>query len=186
MGTGCAPVLDSLNDEQAIIDLIQGQVDSIQNGLWPQNKFYVTRIMTNQREYGPLFFQKISKVIDSLNLIPSSKLQWATIGETFTAFQAWQTTSGLDHSQWLCGQTTTGVENLETNNKFSIYPNPFSNIVSIDFIDNQVHKIEVVDYLGSISYSSILFANTTIDLSKFSNGIYLIRIDSRTEKIIKY
>ena len=70
--------------------------------------------------------------------------------------------------------------------KFSIYPNPFSNIVSIDFIDNQVHKIEVVDYLGSISYSSIVFANTTIDLSKFSNGIYLIRIDSRTEKIIKY
>jgi len=89
MGTGCAPLLDSLDNEQDIIDLIQGQVDSIQNGLWPQDKFYVTRIMTNQREYGPLFFQKISKVIDSLNIIPSSKLQWATIGETFTAFQAW-------------------------------------------------------------------------------------------------
>ncbi|MBM3418365.1 MAG: T9SS type A sorting domain-containing protein [Bacteroidetes bacterium] len=186
MGKGCAPVLDSLDNEQEIIDLIQGQVDSIQNGLWPQNKFYVTRIMTNQREYGPLFFQKISKVIDSLNLIPSSKLQWATIGETFTAFQAWQTNSGLDHSQWLCGQTTTGVENLETNNKFLIYPNPFSNTVSIDFTDHQEHKIEVFDYLGSLLYSCIINANTTIDLSKFSNGIYLIRIDSRAEKIIKY
>ena len=185
MGTGCAPVLDSLDNEQDIIDLIQGQVDSIQNGLWPQDKFYVTRIMTNQREYGPLFFQKISKVIDSLNIIPSSKLQWATIGETFTAFQAWQTTSGLDHSQWLCGQTTTGVDNLVANNKFSIYPNPFTNLVSIDFTENQVHKIEVVDYLGSILYSSIINANTTIDLSKFSNGIYLICIDGRTEKIIK-
>ncbi|MBM3419440.1 MAG: T9SS type A sorting domain-containing protein, partial [Bacteroidetes bacterium] len=185
MGTGCAPVLDSLDNEQDIIDLIQGQVDSIQNGLWPQDKFYVTRIMTNQREYGPLFFQKISKVIDSLNIIPSSKLQWATIGETFTAFQAWQTTSGLDHSQWLCGQTTTGVDNLVANNKFSIYPNPFTNLVSIDFTENQVHKIEVVDYLGSILYSSIINANTTIDLSKFSNGIYLICIDGRTEKIVK-
>lgn len=185
MGKGCAPVLDSLDNEQDIIDLIQGQVDSIQNGLWPQDKFYVTRIMTNQREYGPLFFQKISKVIDSLNILPSSKLQWATIGETFTAFQAWQTTSGLDHSQWLCGQTITGVDNLEANNKFSIYPNPFTNMVSIDFSDNQAHRIEVVDYLGSVLYSSIINANTTIDLSKFSNGIYLIRIDGRTEKIIK-
>lgn len=185
MGKGCAPVLDSLDNEQDIIDLIQGQVDSIQNGLWPQDKFYVTRIMTNQREYGPLFFQKISKVIDSLNIIPSSKLQWATIGETFTAFQAWQTTSGLDHSQWLCGQTTTGVDNLVANNKFSIYPNPFTNLVSIDFTENQEHKIEVIDYLGSILYSSIVNAKTTIDLSKFSNGIYFICIDGRTEKIIK-
>lgn len=186
MGTGCAPVLDSLDNEQDIIDLIQGQVDSIQNGLWPQNKFYVTRIMTNQREYGPLFFRKISKVIDSLNLIPSSKLQWATIGETFTAFQTWRTISGLGHSQWLCGQTTTDVQNLETNDKFLIYPNPFSNKVSIDFADNQKHKIEVVDYLGSILFSRITNANSIIDLSKISNGIYLIRIDNRTEKIIKY
>ncbi|MEW6774087.1 MAG: T9SS type A sorting domain-containing protein [Bacteroidota bacterium] len=186
IGTGCAPKLDSLDDEQAIIDLIQGQVDSIQNGLWPQNKFYVTRIMTNQREYGPLFFQKISKVIDSLNLIPSTKLQWATIGETFTAFQTWQTNSGLDHSQWLCGQTTAGVENFETYNKFIIHPNPFSNLVSIDFPDNQEHKIEVVNNLGIILYSKIINSSTTFDLSNFPSGIYLMRVDSRTEKIIKY
>jgi hypothetical protein len=185
MGTGCAPVLDSLDNEQAIIDLIQGQVDSIQNGLWPQNKFYVTRIMTNQREYGPLFFQKLSKVIDSLNLIPSSKLQWATIGETFTAFQNWQTTSFLDHSQWLCGQTATGIKTEETSPKISIYPNPFSNIISIELADNQVHKIEVINYLGTILYKGIIDKQTTIDLSILPNGIYLIHIDNRTEKLIK-
>ena len=186
MGKGCAPVLDSLDNEQVIIDLIQSQVDSIQSGLWPQNKFYVTRIMTNQREYGPLFFQKISKVIDSLNLIPSSKLQWATISETFTFFQAWQTSSGLNYSQWLCGQTTSDIENLGINNEFLIYPNPFSNTVSIDFNDAQEHKIEVVDNLGSILYSLIINSNTAIDLSKFSNGLYIVFVDGRAQKIIKY
>jgi len=186
MGKGCAPVLDSLDNEQVIIDLIQSQVDSIQSGLWPQNKFYVTRIMTNQREYGPLFFQKISKVIDSLNLIPSSKLQWATISETFTSFQAWQTSSGLNYSQWLCGQTTSDIENLGINNEFLIYPNPFSNTVSIDFNDDQEHKIEVVDNLGSILYSLIINSNTAIDLSKFSNGLYIVFVDGRAQKIIKY
>jgi len=186
MGKGCAPVLDSLDNEQVIIDLIQSQVDSIQSGLWPQNKFYVTRIMTNQREYGPLFFQKISKVIDSLNLIPSSKLQWATISETFTFFQAWQTSSGLNYSQWLCGQTTSDIENFGINNKILIYPNPFSNTVSIDFNDAQEHKIEVVDNLGSILYSLIINSNTAIDLSKFSNGLYIVFVDGRAQKIIKY
>ena len=53
-------------DEQSIIDQIRREVDSIQQGLWPPDRFYVTRIMTNQREYGPMFFQKIARVIDSL------------------------------------------------------------------------------------------------------------------------
>jgi len=186
MGTGCAPKLDSLDDEQEIIDLIQGQVDSIQNNLWPANKFYVTRIMTNQREYGPLFFQKISKVIDSLNLIPSSKLHWTTIRETFTAFQSWQISSGLDYSQWLCGQTTTGIDENEKSRNYKIYPNPFNNILTIEVSDAQKHRIEIIDFLGRIIYKSVIQSGTSVDLSNFSKGIYLIRIDSKTEKAIKY
>lgn len=186
MGVGCAPVLDSLSDEQSIIDLIQGQVDSIQNGLWPTNKFYVTRIMTNQREYGPTFFQKISKVIDSLNLIPSSQLQWATINETFTAFQSWQTSSGSDYSQWQCGQTITGIDEIAKGNNHMIYPNPFNNIITIDFYDEQKHRVEIVDFLGRVIYTSIVQSDTSVDLSKFFNGIYLVRVDDKAEKIIKH
>lgn len=185
MGTGCAPLLDSLDNEQEIIDLIQEQVDSIQNGLWPQDKFYVTRIMTNQREYGPLFFQKISKVIDSLNIMPSYKLQWATIGETFNAFQEWQNSTGLDHSKWLCGQGVVGNENIDKYNNIKISPNPFKNIISIDFNDNQEHTIVLYDISGSIVFRNNAIDNTNIDLSSVSNGIYLIRVDNIAKKIIK-
>ena len=114
-----------MSNEQAIIDLIQGQVDSIQNGLWPEDKFYVTRIMTNQREYGPLFFSKISKVLDSLALIPGTQLQWATIGEAFQYFQDWSMTSGIAYSQWSCGQTTTETHEIPKGG-FQFFPNPFS------------------------------------------------------------
>lgn len=186
MGTGCAPKLDSLDDEQAIIDLIQGQVDSIQNGLWPADKFYVTRIMTNQREYGPLFFQKISKVIDSLNLIPSSKLQWATVSETFAAFQSWQTSSGLDHSQWLCGQATTAVEDvIPDESDYQVYPNPFHHVISIVSPDNQEHHIEIVNQLGCRVYSGVMNTRSTIDLSALSDGIYFLRIDNRTIELVR-
>lgn len=185
MGTGCAPVLDSLDDEQAIIDLIQGQVDSIQNGLWPQNKFYVTRIMTNQREYGPLFFQKISKVIDSLNLIPTSQLEWATISEVYEAFTDWQTASGQDHSQWLCGEEMANI-NDQLQYDFEFYPNPSSGIFTFVFPDQQVHTIEIIDLTGKVILQSKLQSNQEINIENQPSGLYLLKIDSMvTKKLIK-
>lgn len=174
MGTGCAPVLDSLNDEQAIIDLIQGQVDSIQNGLWPANKFYVTRIMTNQREYGPLFFQKISRVIDSLNLIPATQLQWATISETFTAFEAWELNTGLDHSQWLCGETLSSVDETEKRT-MNIYPNPTSGILNIDLGEQKIKEIQIIDIMGKCVMKQSLDAISStyqLDISDLTPGLY--------------
>ena len=149
------------------------------------NKFYVTRIMTNQREYGPLFFQKISKVIDSLNQIPTTKLQGATIGETFTAFQSWQITSGLDYSQWLCGQTATYVENIEANDKIAIYPNPFNNTISIDIADPQAHQVAVFNVMGERVFVNRFHKHAAIDLSSFSKGLYFLRLDNKTIKISK-
>lgn len=186
MGVGCAPVLDSLDDEQAIIDLIQGQVDSIQSGLWPSNKFYVTRIMTNQREYGPVFFQKITKVIDSLNLISNTQLQWATIGETFTAFQAWQTSSGLEFSQWLCGETMAGIADNITKEDFKIYPNPSTGIYNFVFNDEANHSVSIYDSRGRIMESKSISNSDQINISKWSTGLYFIHVDNKfVEKLMK-
>jgi hypothetical protein len=186
MGTGCAPLLDSLADEQAIIDLIQGQVDSIQNGLWPSNKFYVTRIMTNQREYGPLFFQKISRVIDSLNLIPTSKLEWATVSETFTAFQAWQTASGLEYSQWSCGETTTGLIEENRSANFTVFPNPSSGNYSVNFTDNLNHQIKIYNIMGALIELKTSCGNFDINLSNHTKGLYILVVDEKiSKKIIK-
>lgn len=186
LGTGCAPVLDSLSDEQSIIDLIQGQVDSIQSGLWPANKFYVTRIMTNQREYGPLFFQKLSKVIDSLSIIPSTQLQWATISETFAEFQNWQNSTTLDFSQWQCGQTSISTSDLLQASNHRVFPNPFNTHLSIEFSDEILHQVEIIDIWGRTCLYRDVSENASIDLSALSNGVYLIRIDNRVERIIKY
>ncbi len=185
IGTGCAPVLDSMADEQAIIDLIQGQVDSIQNGLWPGNKFYVTRIMTNQREYGPMFFQKISKVIDSLNMIPNTQLKWATLSESFADFQSWQITSGLDHSQWLCGQTTTGIAGIESEAFFSVYPNPANDIITVKFNDQMSHEIRIYNSLGAIVLKGEYFNSNIIDLSEFENGLYYICTGTVQKLLVK-
>ncbi|MFN5214521.1 MAG: T9SS type A sorting domain-containing protein [Bacteroidota bacterium] len=185
MGTGCAPLLDSLDNEQEIIDLIQGQVDSIQNGLWPADRFYVTRIMTNQREYGPLFFSKITNVIDSLNAIPSSKLQWATIGETFTAFQNWQISSGKDHSQWLCGETISSSSYPEIIPATS-YPNPVLQTCTIQFNDQQKHNLNLYTICGRLLYQEVFTGDITLDMRGYMPGVYLCNIDqNKPIKLIK-
>lgn len=186
MGTGCAPVLDSMSNEQAIIDLIQGQVDSIQTGLWPSNKFYVTRIMTNQREYGPLFFQKVTKVIDSLALIPNTKLQWATISETFAAFQSWQISSGLGYSQWLCGQTTTSVttHNLAPTSVL-LYPNPCQSTLNLNFMTAQLQPIVILDATGKTLFQTQARESFALDISEYPIGIYWVKVGDNVQKIVK-
>jgi hypothetical protein len=185
IGVGCAPVLDSLSNEQAIIDLIQGQVDSIQLGLWPADKFYVTRIMTNQSEYGPLFFSKIRKVIDSLSTISSSQLVWANIGETFSAFQDWRNSSTLLFSQWQCGETYNYINEL-TDIKFDFYPNPTSDILSINFEDQNSHLIKIIDFTGKVIFESNIISATNLNVQQFENGVYYAVIDSvQTIKFIK-
>lgn len=184
VGTGCAPVLRDTTNEQEIIDLIQGQIDSIQNGLWPANKFYVTRIMTNQKDYNTAFFTKLQNIIDSLSIIPSTKLKWATISETFTDFQAWQLSSGFDYSQWSCGQTILGTEfdALTNNIRVTIFPNPTDNKINIQVNENYSISDTRIKLFNS---QGQLIEDKKNDLTTIKlpvSGIYFIEITIGNER----
>lgn len=193
VGTGCAPVLDSLSDEQAIIDLIQAQVDSIQNGLWPQDKFYVTRIMTNQREYGPLFFSKLNRVLDSLALIPDNRLEWANISECFSAFQSWSASSGEKSSMWLCDHEAVATEEPEPI-PLRIYPNPFSDKTTLQTsgsLDNAT--LSLLNLYGQVLKRFEHPGGQTLEIPRgeLPAGIYFLSLEERgrvvgVEKISVY
>lgn len=179
LGTGCAPLLDSMKDELAIIEEIKGQVDSIQKGLWPPDKFYITRIMTNQREYGPMFFEKVARVMDSINAIPATKIQWANITEAFAAFQAWSSGSGKTHSQWRCGETrATGLEENKVENS-RVFPNPSAGKYQLHYSNSGSHDVCVYDILGKkVFYLKSNEQDVVIDLTQKPTGLYLLEIDS--------
>jgi hypothetical protein len=77
-----------------------------------------------------------------------------------------------------------------TNNNFAVFPNPVSDVLTIQFKDlgNNKSRIEILAISGKIISTQDVTGMQTarFDLSHLPNGIYLCRfIDSSTSKTIK-
>ena len=79
-------------------------------------------------------------------------------------------------------QSTLSI-NTEENSKIKVFPNPVSDYL---FIENYelIDKIEITNSLGQIVYFNNN-ANNKIDFSKFQTGIYFLKLNNSTYKIIK-
>lgn len=85
--------------------------------------------------------------------------------------------------------TPTGI-NLNTLNKVSMYPNPFSNTLTLEHLDD-VSSVVVCNILGQAVLNVSTKGNrVTLNTKNLNSGIYLITIidvnnNSRTERFIK-
>ena len=73
----------------------------------------------------------------------------------------------------------------------NLYPNPTNNFVTIDNSEAHYQSVAVYNYLGQeVTQQKLSFTNNqSIDLSSFSNGVYLFKLQSEnsseTVKVIK-
>lgn len=187
IGNGCQPIqaLDASENISSIINPLRSFIDSIQLGILPQNKFYSYSITINQSQFGTTLFSKISAICDTINNWGVSKIQWMTLTEKFAEFQSWQTSSGLQYSQWNCGEVPLPASlTSSTTVKYSIYPNPTSDNVKINFADNLNHSIEIKDLQGKTIFKSEV--NETLEFELIESGIFLIQIDNGAiDRIVK-
>lgn len=78
-------------------------------------------------------------------------------------------------------QSTTGIEDITLNSNVRVFPNPSNGLVNLDFktLDDDA-TIQVVDISGRTVYNEKVPAGPsrikTIDLSEFTNGVYLIKV----------
>ena len=86
---------------------------------------------------------------------------------------------------------TVGVNELGAGNTVSVYPNPMSEVVTID-LENAVKntQVTVVNVEGKVVYSEIVNrAKVSIDGADWNNGIYIVKITNveytKTLKLIK-
>lgn len=82
---------------------------------------------------------------------------------------------------WAPSLATT---NFSTNPEAVIYPNPTSGVFTIDF-KNEVNNIKVINLLGAVIIDEKVdvengVTTKKIDLSNFSNGIYIVNVSNNT------
>ena len=83
----------------------------------------------------------------------------------------------------------TGIEASSLTDTFTVFPNPFSNQVTMELKNEPIFKIEV--YNGMMQHAgAYLFSNVknkeTVDFTAFDSGIYFVKVNNTYwEKIVK-
>ena len=94
------------------------------------------------------------------------------------------------YSTALNSQNIIGLkENNETPHNITIYPNPAQKSLYIHTNSVQIEKLQIIDLLGNIfdyNVSQLTYENNKVklDLTEFTNGIYFVRINKSSQKII--
>ncbi|MCX6199630.1 MAG: multicopper oxidase domain-containing protein [Bacteroidetes bacterium] len=85
--------------------------------------------------------------------------------------------------------TSTGVEEINSSNNFSVYPNPATALLNIKSNSNENFSIAVFNSLGESLYSAFSTGDFKLQTSSFANGIYFLQLktstNSFTRKFIK-
>ncbi len=77
---------------------------------------------------------------------------------------------------------------LESQGEFTVYPNPASSFVTIDYpnLPNLGTKVQILNSNGQVVYDAIVEAMTTkIDLNNMKSGMYLIRSITNNQASVK-
>ena len=104
-------------------------------------------------------------------------------GVAVITFSTSPTSSG---SGWLLNYETTTLDDIEINTEssVSVYPNPTTGIVNINY-NKTIHNIYVSDISGRTVLTKTINDNSTrINLKNMEKGVYFIKVDNFTTKII--
>lgn len=72
---------------------------------------------------------------------------------------------------------TTGIE-LSKNNNYKIYPNPVSNEIIIEALEqNDIAKFEIINLFGQIISQGYFRGKTIVPTKNFTSGIYNVKVE---------
>jgi len=89
--------------------------------------------------------------------------------------------------------STSYLENINIKEDFNVYPNPFSNLVTVEFsnINNQPYTISIYNSIGaSVGQEITSLDKVQIGLGDFTTGLFIIRLTNSdglviSKKVIK-
>ena len=97
-------------------------------------------------------------------------------------------TATLDADMFICriGALSTGISEFEKDNELSLYPVPSSGMLNISGISSIGSTMEIYDITGNLITTKVLdIPAVNIDLSEVSIGMYLYRIYTKEEELLR-
>jgi len=76
-------------------------------------------------------------------------------------------------------------ESKDFNRFFSVYPNPSSYELNIHNNTNEVHELFLLDTYGRLVYKESINKTQTIDVRKYKEGIYYLKINNKKRILFK-
>lgn len=87
---------------------------------------------------------------------------------------------------------TVGIREISqshTNSEFQVYPNPVTNVLTVEYFGNETYRINILNSIGNMVYTSPVSdkKSGSIDLKplNLSDGVYLIQLVSNSKRIAK-
>jgi len=166
-------------------------------GIRLKTSFVLTRADTvyYQKEYSNFISQlnfgdsiEVLINVDSLNMTVDSLIISTFIDADSVIIESSESNNCLVSRIKLLG--TIGIKESEISQNFSLYPNPASDFICLDFSSQDRISLEIYNNFGQKIWSKEnIFQLEKIDLSLFAPGVYLINIRSShgaiTKKFIK-
>ncbi len=127
---------------------------------------------------GSLRFRRLNPFVDST--------------ATPMTYHTWIKSFELDFGSSLHHEFTVSSNALnikeESKTFINVYPNPIKNALTIKGLFKTKSNVTIFDKLGRIVYDNAIGAGnvqTSIDMSNFDNGIYILQINSEKNKYIR-
>jgi hypothetical protein len=157
------------------------------------NAFFNMKIMFNFRYLpDPGYIDKIGTVLSTIDpYIQAGRMEYKGIMDIY---QEWMSLhpANTDYFISVCDTTVDqsiaapadlGNEESMRMENFTVYPNPASQNLTLNFSDYDQHQIIIYDFMGQILLSLTASDNESIDVSNLPTGMYLIVSDQIDKRI---
>ena len=80
--------------------------------------------------------------------------------------------------------TVSVVEVEAENNDLLLYPNPANSLITLRSSNSSAEKVQVFSSVGSLIYEGECMVQTTIDISRFATGLYIVKVGTQSERLL--
>ena len=132
----------------------------------------------------------LGKNDQKIYVVPSTNMVIVRQGNTAGGFNL--AASAFDNVLWdYINKLDCSVTNINENThlNYKLYPNPITDVLSIENTTLNISKIRVYDVLGNIiyeDYQSIKTSSIHLDFSLFSKALYFVEIEDNNKTCVRY